>query len=583
MAFFPLADVRPGMVGTGRTVFAGDAVDEFRAHVLGVLHNVLGPQRDIILARLEGGPLATTGVIQGMSGSPVYVDGKLLGAVAYALGSFPREPIAGITPIDDMLSGISASRDQPAPISTGLRWPADPAAVYAALSRLARQAAPAARVSPDMGVVGPRSLLDVVPSLRPIGAALVMSGVDQAIAGDLSRAMDRSAPARAEANARRPQLGVSRPLQPGEAVGLSLIRGDFEMGASGTVTHVDGTRVYAFGHPFLNLGTSRYTMTRARVFAILPSLDSSMKITTLGDAIGTISQDRSAGVGGMLGSPPAELDVTLTLAGSVAPERRLRFSVLHDQALTPLFSFVAVLNSLVSHERQTGAVTIHATGSAQFGPDTVVLDDVFSGENAVTQAATGLTAALGLAATNEFRPALADRLDLRLTIADGQNWSTIERAWLDTTRPTFGATHTLHVQLRHYRGGRETVSLPVTMPSASTGPVSLLVGDAPAVAGLEQRDLAPGRPTSWATFVRQLNQLPRNNRLYVRLLTASPGTVVGGETLPSLPGTVRAVVDDDRTAQTSPVTKSVAGAWELRLPRAVRGSRELPVVLTRRD
>jgi hypothetical protein len=121
------------------------------------------------------------------------------------------------------------------------------------------------------------------------------------------------------------------------------------------------------------------------------------------------------------------------------------------------------------------------------------------------------------------------------------------------------------------------------MPSASTGPVSLLVGDAPAVAGLEQRDLAPGRPTSWATFVRQLNQLPRNNRLYVRLLTASPGTVVGGETLPSLPGTVRAVVDDDRTAQTSPVTKSVAGAWELRLPRAVRGSRELPVVLTRRD
>jgi len=174
----PVGEIRPGMVGIGRTVFAGDTHEDFRANIIGVLKNVIAPGRDLIVARLEGGPLAQTGVIQGMSGSPVYVDGKLIGAVSYALGSFPREPIAGITPIAEM---IAAMRDAPARTAStefDLTWPATPEQIYGALSRVVNRASTPIR-SPlrPSDIVGAASLADWAPQLRPIGAAVFASGL----------------------------------------------------------------------------------------------------------------------------------------------------------------------------------------------------------------------------------------------------------------------------------------------------------------------------------------------------------------------------------------------------------------------
>ncbi len=321
--FLSIDDVRPGMVGTGRTVFAGDAIEEFQAHVIGVLRNVMGPQRDLILARLEGGPLATTGVIQGMSGSPVYINGRLVGAVSYQLGSFPKEAIAGITPIDEMIAAVGLAGPRAAG-DLALDWPATPAMMYAALGRLATRAgAPLGRLPSDLRVVGPASLADLAPVLRPIGAAMVLSGFDPSVERDLRKALSVDGSVQAPASAGRPSAPLPG-LRGGDAVGMSFIRGDFEMGATGTVTYVDGARVYAFGHPFLNLGPTSYAMTRSRVYAILPSLDSSMKIATLGPVIGTMTQDRATGVGGVLGAGPRELEVALTLGSDRAPTRTLQ-------------------------------------------------------------------------------------------------------------------------------------------------------------------------------------------------------------------------------------------------------------------
>src|SRR5215475_2876335 len=119
----PISEIRPGMVGIGRTVFSGTQVQEFKADILGVIENVIGTQRNLILARLEGGPLAETGVIAGMSGSPVYIDGKLIGAVSYALGSFPKEPIAGITPIAEMTEATALPDSRPAAARVRLDYP----------------------------------------------------------------------------------------------------------------------------------------------------------------------------------------------------------------------------------------------------------------------------------------------------------------------------------------------------------------------------------------------------------------------------------------------------------------------------
>jgi SpoIVB peptidase S55 len=580
--FFPIDQVQPGQVGIGRTVYAGDTVDQFKADILGVLRNVMGPKRDLILAKLEGGPLATTGVIQGMSGSPVYIDGRLVGAVSYALGSFPREPIAGITPIGEMIDSVNSTAPRTAGSRPRLAWPATPDQAYAFLGQLATRAAVPFRSTPSqLDVRGPSALADLAPTLRPIAAAMVISGFDPTVDQPLRAALGAAGGAgQARPGDPAPTDGHA-PLRPGDPVGVSLIRGDFEMGATGTVTYVDGARVYAFGHPFLNLGPTEFAMTRSHVYTVLPSLDSSLKIASLGPVVGTMSQDRAAAIGGTLGPGPAELQVTITLSSARSADRHFTFYVLHDETLTPLFSYVAVLNALASYERQAGVMSINASGSLSFGKSgEVTLDDSFTGEAALTEAATTLTAPISAAATNPFRPAMPDKLDLHLQVSEQQQSATIERAWLDTTRPTFGSTHTVEVLLRDYRGGVETVGIPITMPAEAAGPLTLLVSDAATLTGLEQHELQPGRPTSWAGLLAQFNDARRNNRIYVRLLSSGTGTVVGGDTMPNLPSTVRSILDTDPSVSSAPVSRAVVGAWQRRFDHVIRGSRRLTITLT---
>ena len=580
--FFPVDAVQPGMVGIGRTVFQGDAIEEFHANIVGVLRNVIGPGRNLVLAKLEGGPLASTGVIQGMSGSPVYIDGKLLGAVSYALGSFPKEPFAGITPIGEMVTAVNSTSPRAEADAFSLSWPAASADVFGSLRRLAQRAAsPMMTVPRATDVLGPAGLADLAPSLRPIGAAMVLGGFDPEVDRQIRDAMAIGGSPNQTPSRTTRASEPSGALRGGDPVGVSLVRGDFEMGATGTVTYVDGTKVYAFGHPFLNLGPTTLAMTRAHVYAVLPSLDSSLKIASLGPVIGTMSQDRAVAIGGSLGAPPKELEATITLSSDRAPDRHFSFHVLQDPTLTPLFAYVAVINALNSYERQNGTLSIAASGSISFGNDgRVAIDDFISGDGSATATAAAVTAPIGMAATNEFRKVVPDSLDIKLRVSERQELSTIERVWLDTVKPRLGGTYNLQVLLKDYRGGTQTISVPVTMPAQVSGPITLMVSDAATLSGLEQREIKPGKPTSFAALLEQLNSVRRSNRVYVRLLTSSQGTVVGGDALPALPGSVRSVLDTDRSVATSPLARTIVGAWEQRLDRAVKGSRELTITLS---
>jgi hypothetical protein len=575
-AFLPVSEIRPGMVGVGRTVFAGDQLEDFRAHIIGVLKNAVAPGRDLILAKLEGGPLATTGVIQGMSGSPVYVDGRLIGAVSYALGSFPREPIAGITPIAEMITAVNSEAPRARSGEFDLTWPATPERVLAALGRVVNRAStPLHSPFRASDIVGSPSLADWAPRLRPIGAAMVAAGLTPDVEAQLRQVMSFTSVSPQSA-----PNGAATPVRPGDPIGMSFMRGDMEMGATGTITYIDGPRVYAFGHPFLNQGPTSMPMTRARVLTVLPSLDSSMKIAAMGPVMGRMTQDRATAVGGILGAGPEELAVTVTLESSRADTRRLQFQVLHDQSLTPLFAYVAILNSLGTYERQAGVTAITAKGSVTYdGLGTLTIDDAFTGEQAITQAAATALTPLGVMATNTFRAALPRSLDLTLRVSEVEDYATIERIWLDTTRPTLGGTHTVHVLLRQFRGGTEVVSLPVTMPTQASGPITLLVTDGPSLTALEQKELRPIAPTSIESLFTQLRSIRSGNRLYVRLLTAGAGTATAGESLPSLPASVLSALHADSSTAATPLTRFVVGAWDRQMPRVVRGTRELTLTL----
>ena len=570
-------EVRPGMVGVGRTVYAGIDLEEFRVSILGVMRNVIGPRRNLILARLEGGPLANTGVIQGMSGSPVYIDGRLIGAVSYSLGSFPKEPIAGITPIAEMIEDIEARGPRSASAAPVLDWPATPVQVFDALAQIARRAAsPLAPVRPALDVIGPSSLADLAPQLRPIGAAITLSGFDTAMADRFADALQTPV----QRQTGDAGSAAAAPLRPGDPVGMSLVRGDFEMGATGTVTHIDGDRVYAFGHPFLNLGPTQLAMTEAHVVTVLPSLDSSMKLASLGRVIGTITQDRATAVGGRLGAGPTELRVRLNLRSPGSAPQQFEFFVLNDASLTPLFTYASLLNALTAWERQFGVTSLSLRASLSLGPDgTIEFEDEFTGDNALAVAASTVAGPLGTLLPNPFKAVSAESLTVDIEASEVERHATIERAWLDTVRPQAGGSYRLHVQLRDYRGGTRVVDLPITMPTRADGPLTLMVSDGATLQSLEQRELRPAPATTFAELLTRTRNVKRGNRIYARLLTSATGSVLGGDVLPSLPTSVQSAVQADPTTSKSSVDRAVVGAWDQRLDRPVRGSRELTFTL----
>ncbi len=350
-------EVRPGMVGVGRTVFDGTRVEEFKAHIIGVLENVIGTHRNLILAKLEGGPLANTGVIAGMSGSPVYIDGKLVGAVSYALGSFSKEPIAGITPIAEMTDSTSFSDIRPPGTKVKVEYPFTPESLTAAFRKALNWNRPFADRPSDAQLTGVSAISglgggEIGTLLRPIATPLVMSGFEPELAGVLGNAFREQGFIPTGGSASGPRAGEAPyegPLKPGDAVGVMLVGGDLQLGGTGTVTHIDGDRVYAFGHPMYNLGPIEFPMTRAYVYTVLPSLFSSMKLSTTGEIIGTVVQDRATAIAGKLGAGPNMIPVTVSLESARGPKQTFNFRVVNDQLFGPLMTYASILNTLGSY------------------------------------------------------------------------------------------------------------------------------------------------------------------------------------------------------------------------------------------
>ena len=242
-------------------------------------------------------------------------------------------------------------------------------------------------------------------------------------------------------------------LAPGDAVGVSLVRGDLALGATGTVTHVDGNRVYAFGHPFFNLGPTEFPMTKAYVHALLPSLFTSAKLASIGDIVGTVQQDRATAIAGTLGRGPDLVPVKLTLAPERGAARTFNFAVAKDQMFTPLLTFASIVNTLQAYEREFGAATFSVRGQATVkGHGPVALEDIFTGDTASIGAAAYVAGPLNILLRNDLAPVQISGVDLTIVSHEEPRTTTIERAWLDNENPRAGTTVPLHILTRTYRG-----------------------------------------------------------------------------------------------------------------------------------
>ena len=581
----PVDEVVVGMRGTGITVFQGTERSEFSVEIIGVLENSIGPRRNLILARLDGGPLAESGVIQGMSGSPVYVDGRLLGAVSYSIGSFPKDTIAGITPIDEMLTDDSGPPSRVARAVPRLTLPlASDTLTSLFPNRLARPDPFAIRPG-DVRAVGlsgdTAATLGV--QLRPIATPLVMTGFTADVIDQIAPVFRAAGMIAVVGGAISAQTMPDGPLQPGDAIGVSLIRGDLSMAATGTVTLVDDGRVYAFGHPFYSLGAARFPMTRAYIHTVLPSQAISSKIAAVGEVVGTIDQDRSTGISGSLGPGPRLVPLHVTLN---APDRNrvdtFDFEIVADELFTPLLAYNAMLNILFTHSRQMGSATYVVRGRAELaGHPPATFEETFSGDSATLLAALYVSGPLTALVNNGFEPVTVESIDVSITAHDDVRIAELERVWLDDPRPRPGHTVPLRIAVRTHRGDEITRTIMVNLPATARGRLQLRVADGTTLARQERRESGQGlQATDLNQVIDAVNTARRNNRLYVQLLRPDAGAVVNGRRLPSLPQSVLDVLGADRgSGSFTPLRNAIVREWSIPLDYVVSGSRVLTIDL----
>jgi hypothetical protein len=584
--YLPLDQVRPGMVGVGRTVFSGSKLEDFKVEILGVMRNVIGPKRNLILARLEGGPLAKTGVIAGMSGSPVYIDGKLVGAVSYSLGQFSTEPIAGITPIDEMVDATMVPSTTRVTRPASISMQPTPRELLDIWARdLGRSKAFVDDPSQALMLSGASSdLTRMGAMLRPIAVPMIAAGFDATVFDSISPAFS-AAGFVPMSSTQSPGGGAGAasvaPLRPGDAVGVALLTGDFELGATGTVTHVDGDRVYAFGHPLYNLGPTQFPMTRAEVQVVLPSLMASSKLASFGEIVGTVQQDRATAIAGRLGAGPSLIPVTITLNSDRGPSRTFSFGVVRDFTFTPLLAYLSVANVLTSYERGIGPASFAIRGSASIRSEgDLSFEDIFSGDQAAGGAAAYIAGPLTALMKNSGESVEVDRIALTIDASEQPRTARIERVWLDTTSPKAGRNAIVNVALRSSRGQEIVRQVPIEIPANVTGSLQLTVADAARTTADDRRDTRGLDLQRVSQMMRTFNRARRNNRLYVRLTSADAGAVVNGEPMAGLPPSVLAVIEADRNSGTVGSLRTLTrGEWELALDFAVTGSRQLTLSL----
>src|SRR6266446_5953499 len=583
-------EIRPGMVAVGRTVFDGTRVEEFKVNILGVLENVIGTHRNLILARLEGGPLANTGVIAGMSGSPVYIDGRLIGAVSYALGAFSKEPIAGITPIAEMTDSTTlAGAVRPPGAKIQLDLPLTRENLTTALRKALNWNRPFADsprdaqfqgVSPVGGLAGG----EIGALLRPIATPLVMSGFEPQVGELFGSAFSSQGfvPTGGGVGLRPGEMPFEGPLKPGDAIGVMLVNGDLQMGGTGTVTHIEDDRVYAFGHPMYNLGPTEFPMTRAYVYTVLPSLFSSMKLSSTGEIIGTFLQDRATAIAGRLGPGPRMIPVTISLESGRAPNQTFHFGVVNDQLFGPLMTYASILNTLGSYERQYGSATFGVRGSATVrSHDAIAFNNLFSGDQASMGAAAYVVAPITYLMGNDYEKVDLESVTVTFSSTEEPRTATLERVWLDDPRPRAGRTVPLKILFRTYRGEEVVRTLPIDIPANASGTLSLLVSDGARLSQTEQREARLPQPRSVDQMIKALNKARRNNTLYIKLLGSDAGAVVNGELLSSLPPSVLGVLEGDRNGGSfNPLHSATIAEWELPTEHAVAGSRTLSITVS---
>lgn len=570
--FFRLEDLQPGMKGTGKTCYQGTKPEEFQAEILGVLHGV-SPRTSVVLARFSGNLIDKVGIFEGMSGSPVYIDGKLLGAVAYSF-TFAREAIGGIAPITQMVEAFSETAVPPTE-----------GKVLYKKSRLWNYSLPLPAIpneSAQLPGIPNQVKQQPLPeafgghSLIPIATPLSMGGFHAQVLNEFApqfRAMGMSVlqgaggvnPAAAAGSS---TVSANPPLEPGSNIVVSLVRGDLDVSAGGTVTHIDGNRLYAFGHSMYNLGFTELPLHTAKAIIVFPSMESSFKILEMGELAGTIRQDRGTGIYGIVGEKPEMIPLRIHLTTSRGNRREFKYELAKDSFLTPLLVNLTVQNTIVSSERAQGMITLKVKGTINIkGQEPVELNNRFSSDSeAPSAAALSIALPVNYLMAPGYKNLDLQDIDLEISAQENDQAALLDSIRLERTEVKAGEVLNAEVSYKRINGEVIRETYPVRIPkNASPGELTMLVADGATLMSMDEREEGENLiPRDLTQLIKLMNNLRKNDHLYVRFFRQEPGAVVKGEGLPGLPPSILSILRSDRkVGSINPIHTSTIMEYEM--------------------
>jgi hypothetical protein len=556
----PIDEIKPGMKGTAWTVFQGTEPEPVPVEILGRWKNQLGPNQDVILAKLDG-KAAKTFVAGGMSGSPVYIDGKLIGAVSLRVGQFSVDAICGITPIEQMLEIGEFDKSHPA----DARAPAAVAALPAGSAGAVVSAGTEPLMTPieaPLGLVGFTD--DTIRRFAPVFQQMGVTAVQSGAAG-------------AALYSNKPAPGWERALAPGESVAGVLVDGDMGVNGLGTVTYNDGSRVLAFGHSFFDLGPVSMPMSKGEVITTLASPLQPTKIANATEIVGALVEDRHSGIMGKLGAVSDMIPVTVkvrSLDGKEAVEREkdFRFSVFVSDKWTPYLMTLTLYNSLSELNEFAEETTYRLTGKVEMDGQPPI-----SLSNMQTSGETPMPAPVALAGwwgdrfnrlyLNNVKTPDVKSVNVTVDLLAERRVATIENAWIDTPEVRAGDDVAVKVSLRPYRGEAIEREFTIHVPAGlAKGDHRIVLADADTANRMRMAAETADRFIDLPETVSLLNQERSNNRLYVSLMDASTTAYLDDKTMPNLPASALNLMQAGRATNGSLVTSTETATEMTSLP-----------------
>jgi hypothetical protein len=568
---FKSADLKPGMKGIAWTVFQGTEPEPVPVEIIGLWKNQWGPRQDIILAKL-GGKVTRTNVAGGMSGSPVYIDGKLVGAIALRLSVFSPDAICGITPAELMLEINDLDQSRPADARTPDKIQAR--SEVAVPSQLLATAV-AAGASPNL----PQQAAMMVPIETPLAFAGFHSNVLEQF-GPLFRDLGITAVQGGAGSAvytNKPAAGWQSSLKPGEAVAGVLVSGDMSVTGLGTVTYNDGKRVLAFGHPFFNLGPIDMPMSKGEVLMVLGSQFQPNKIANATEIVGALHQDRHSGIMGILGQESDMIPVTVKVRSlgennTVRSEKDFRFNVFVQQKWTPYLMMLTLFNSISGLNEYSDEATYRLSGKVELDGKHNLSLSTMQASGEMPMPAPMLLAGwwgdkFNRLFLNTVKTPSIKRVSATVDLLPERRVASIENAWVANAEVRAGEDAPIKVFLRPYRGPRIEREFNVKIPAGLTkGEHRIVLSDADTANRMQSMAGSMSRFMDLPETVSLINQERSNNKLYVSLLQASPTAYYEDKTLPSLPSSVLNVMQAGRASNRALITTADSTAVQTAIP-----------------